>query len=78
MYSRSSFTNRSLIVVEPSWLFPTGKRLADGEVAIRAVRNHGLTRLKTQLPAIELYRHYVRLERHQTGDATDFGVGFTI
>ena len=43
------------------------------EVAIGAVRNHCLTRLKTELGAIELYRDYVRLERHQAGDAADLG-----
>jgi hypothetical protein len=39
----------------PSWLFAERKRLGDGEVAIGAVRNHSLTRLKTELGAIELY-----------------------
>src|SRR5262249_34078034 len=46
---------RSPIAVEPSWLFPMGKRLADGEIAIRAVWNHRLTRLETELDAIELH-----------------------
>src|SRR5580658_2633368 len=45
--------------------------LGNGEFAIGAVWNYRLTRLKMQLPAIELYRNYVRLERHQTGDAAD-------
>jgi hypothetical protein len=30
------------------------------------------------LDVIELYQHYVRLEGHQTGDATDLGIGFPI
>jgi hypothetical protein len=55
-----------------------GKRLADGEVAIRAVWNYRLTGLETELDAIELYRHHVRLEGYQTGDATDLRIGFTI
>lgn len=55
-----------------------GERLHDGEVAIGAVRNHRLTRLQTELGAIELYRDHVRLERHEAGDAADFGIGVTI
>src|SRR5262245_6371866 len=55
-----------------------GKRFGDGETAIGAVRNHGLTGLKTELDAIELYRDHVRLERHQIGDAADLGIGLTI
>src|SRR6516165_4301678 len=42
------------------------------------MRNHRLTRLETELGAIELYRDHVRLERHQVGDATDLGIGLTI
>jgi hypothetical protein len=38
-----------------SWLFAGVERLIDGEVAIGAVRNHRLTRLKAELGAIELY-----------------------
>ena len=39
-------------------------RLGDGEIAIGAVRNHRLTRLKMELGAIEMYRDDVRLERY--------------
>src|SRR6266446_4937225 len=46
-----------------SWLF-TGEHFGDGELAIGAVRNHRLTRLKAQLGPVELYRHNVRLERY--------------
>src|SRR5262249_47686108 len=52
--------------------------LSDGEFAIGAMRNHRLTRLKTKLPAIELYRDNVGLERHQAGNAADLGIGVTI
>src|SRR5215469_3248195 len=53
-------------------------RLGDRELAIRTVRNHSLTRLKTELCAIYLYRYDVRLERHQIGDAADLRVRVTI
>jgi hypothetical protein len=39
----------------PSWLFAGRERLGDGEVAIGAMWNHSLTRLKMELSAIELY-----------------------
>jgi hypothetical protein len=38
--------------------------LGDVEVAIGAVRNHCLARLKMELRAIEMYRDDVRFERH--------------
>ncbi len=50
----------------------------DVEVAIRAVRNHCLTRLKMELGAVELYRDNVRFERDQIGDAADLRIGVTI
>src|SRR4051794_6755902 len=53
-------------------------RLLDREVAIRAVRNHLLTRREMQLGAIEMDRDDVRLERHQVGDAADFWIGVGI
>src|SRR5260370_6290726 len=53
-------------------------RLGDSELAVRAVRNHRLTRLQSELGAIELYRDYVGLERHQVGDAPDPGVSLTV
>ena len=61
----------------PSWLF-AGEHFGDGELAIGAVRNHRLTRLKTELGAIKLYRDDVRLERHQAGNTADLRVGVTI
>ena len=39
-------------------------RLGNGEVAIGAVRNHHLARLKMELRAIEMHRDDVRFERH--------------
>src|SRR6185295_16430871 len=60
-----------------SWLFP-GKHLVDGEFAIGTVRNHRLTRLEAERGPVELERDHVRLERHQVGDAADFGIGLTI
>ena len=59
-------------------IFLSRRCLGDGEVAVGAVRNHRLTRLKMQLGAIKVYRNYVRLERHQVGDAADFGIRLTI
>jgi hypothetical protein len=44
------------------------------EVAIGAVRNHRLTRLKTELDAIKIYRDDVRFERHQIRDAADLRI----
>jgi hypothetical protein len=38
------------------------------------VRNHGLTRLKTKLFALELHQDNVRLERHQVGYAANLGI----
>jgi hypothetical protein len=37
-----------------------------------------LTWFKLELPAIELYRNYLRLERHQAGDTANLGIGLTI
>lgn len=42
---------RSPITVEPLWLFCTEKRLADGEVAIRAVRKLALVCFLVQTTA---------------------------
>jgi hypothetical protein len=42
------------------------------------VRDHGLTRLKMELGAIEMYRDDVRFERHQVGDAADLRIGVRI
>jgi hypothetical protein len=49
--------------------FAAGQRLGDGELAIGAVRNHRLTRLKMELGAIETHRNDVRLERAYTSPA---------
>jgi hypothetical protein len=51
-----------------------GEHFGDGELAIGAVRNHGLTRLKMKLFAIELHRDNLRLERQKVGDAADLGI----
>jgi len=58
------------------WLL-VGRRV-DVEIAIGPMRKHRLTRLKMELGAIELYRDDVRLERHEVGNATDPGIGFTL
>src|SRR6267143_2866957 len=71
-----SFTDSSRAIVVALWLL-VGRRV-DVEIAIGPVRKHPLTRLKMELGAIELYRDDVRLERHQVGNATDPGIGFTI
>jgi hypothetical protein len=42
--------------------FRTREDLGNFEAAIRAVRNHRLTRLQTKLGAVELYRDGVRFE----------------
>jgi hypothetical protein len=54
------------------------ERFLDREVAIGPVRNHLLARLETELRAIELDRDFVRLERHQVGDAADLRIGVGI
>src|SRR5262249_35745846 len=64
--------------VTRSCRFAAGGHFGDSELAIGAGRNYPLTRLKTKLPAIELYRDDVGLERHQAGDAADLGIGVTI
>ena len=51
-----------------------GEYFGDGELAIGAVWDHGLTRLKMKLVAIELHRDNVRLERQKVGDAADLGI----
>jgi hypothetical protein len=51
-----------------------GEHFGDGELAIGAVWNHGLTPLKMKLFAIELHRDNVRLERQTVGDAADLGI----
>ena len=58
------------------WLV-VGRRV-DIEISIGPVRKHCLPRFKMELGPIELYRDDVRLERHQVGNATDLGIGFTI
>ena len=52
--------------------------LPNSEFAIGTMRNHGLTRLKTKLHAVELHRNDIRLEGHQVGDAANFSIGLTI
>src|ERR1700743_2029817 len=53
-------------------------RLGEVEVAVGAVRNDRLARLKMELRAIEMDRYDVRFERHQPGDTADFGIGVRI
>src|SRR5262245_44862671 len=53
-------------------------KLGYGEVSIGAVWNHGLTRLRTELNAIELYRHHIGLERHQIANAADLAICLAI
>jgi hypothetical protein len=53
-------------------------RLSNTQFAIGAVRDYRLTWFKLELPAIELHRNYLRLERHQAGDTANFGIGLTI
>ena len=60
---------RSPIAIEPCrYFWPLAvclaERLCDGEVA--------------ELDATELYRDYLRLERHRVGDAADLGIDVTI
>jgi hypothetical protein len=50
----------------------------DVEIAVGAVRNHGLTRRKVELDAIEIYRNDIRFERGQIVDPANFSVGFAI
>jgi len=53
-------------------------RLSNTQFRDRAVGDYRLTWFKLELPAIELYRNYLRLERHQAGDTANFGIGLTI
>jgi len=46
----------------PATWCPLVDYLFDVEVAIGAVRNHRLARLKMELRAIEMYRDHVRFE----------------
>src|SRR5262249_55465096 len=55
-----------------------GGNLVGGEVAVGAVRDHGLAGLQPQPDAVELYRDLVRLEGDQPGDAPDPGPGVLI
>src|SRR5262245_22381885 len=55
-----------------------GDSFGDGEVAIGAVRDHGLTRLEMDSPAIDLHGDDIRLERHEVGDPADLGIRLTI
>jgi len=70
-------SNRAILIAW-SLSFCSAERLTDLEVAIRAVRNHCLSWLKTELDAIELYRNYFWFERHEVGDPAHFRVGVTI
>src|SRR5262245_28025151 len=49
-----------------------------GQVAIGAVRKHRLTRLETDLDAVDFHGNDVRLEGHEVGDAGDLGIRLTI
>ena len=53
-------------------------QLSEIEVAIRAVWNHRLTGLKTELGAIEMHSDDVRFERHEIRDAAHFTIGVGI
>ena len=53
-------------------------RFGNAEFAVWTVRNYRLTRFKVELSAIQMHRNYVRLERHQTGDAADFRISFAV
>src|SRR5260370_7805961 len=53
-------------------------QLSEIEVAIRAVWNHRLTGLKTELGAIEMHSDDVRFERHEIRDAAHFRIGVGI
>ena len=52
--------------------------LGEIEIAIGTVRNHRLTRFKTEFDAVEIYRDDIRFERHQFGDAAHLGIGVGI
>src|SRR6516164_9998346 len=52
--------------------------LVDGEIPIRAVRNHRLPRLERKYGAVQLDRHDVGLERHEIGDATNLGLRLAV
>jgi hypothetical protein len=54
------------------------RRFGHIEIAIGAVRNYRLTRLKTELKAIQQYPNYIGLERHQIRDAADFSIGVSV
>src|SRR5262245_25355726 len=69
-----TFTESSRAISVRLWCSFSG----NSKVAIGAVRNDCLTRCKSQLSAIELYRNRVRLERNHVGDAADFGIRFAI
>jgi hypothetical protein len=49
-------------------------QLGEVEVAVGAEPNHRLTRLKTELDAIEMYSDDIGFERHQAGDAANLGI----
>ena len=53
-------------------------RLSNTQFRDRAVGDYRLPWYKLELRAIELYRNYLRLERHQAGDTANFGIGLTI
>jgi hypothetical protein len=55
-----------------------GVSLDEVEVAIGAMWNNRLTRLKMEQGAIEMYRDDVRFERHQVRDAVDLRIGVWI
>ena len=52
--------------------------LREVEVAIGAMRDLSLTRLKTQLGAIKIDRDDVWFERYQVGDTADLRIGIGI
>ena len=58
--SRFALTNGS----EANLAARSAVHLGEVEVAIGAVRNHRLTRLKTELGAIEMHGDDIRFERH--------------
>jgi hypothetical protein len=52
--------------------------MSGSEVAIGAVCDHRLTRLKMKRDAVKIYRDDVRFERYQIRDAADLSIGLTI
>src|ERR1700733_3072116 len=67
-------SSRAILLIN-CWRLTAGRHV---EVTIGAVRNHSLTRLKTELGAVELHGENVRFERDQIRDAADLSIGLTI